>query len=154
MAIARSDTAQNVQTDRHVAQRNISVLKTGTGQFHFAFEIHNAARVARTFGIAVKEGSLAELEPLIPLLGKDFQLPREKGHIHKLGFVKTPCPDRGDFDKAIPCVEGLKLASNEQSGYSLVGSVDQGAALVHIVQQVEGRIIGGLSLLIIHTRGK
>ncbi|HEY9597010.1 MAG TPA: hypothetical protein V6D33_05020, partial [Cyanophyceae cyanobacterium] len=100
----------NVPTDRHVAQRNLSVLMTSGGRFHFAFEVHNTVRKARNFTVNFKEGKLAELEPLVPLLGRGFKLPQERGQIQKPGFVRSSCPGNQDLEGEIPHVCGLELA--------------------------------------------
>lgn len=143
----------NVPTDRHVAQHNISVLKTTSGQFHLAFEVHNSARVTRLFNITVKQGTLAELEPLIPLLGRDFKLPQKLESAHSLGFVQSPCPDALFIRQANKSVD-QKLTPFERIGLSLVGTVDAGTAFVHVTQTVEGQVVGGLSVLIVNTKEK
>jgi hypothetical protein len=53
--------AFNVPTDRHVAQRNLSVVKAFNSIFHMAFEIHNSSRKARRFEIVTQVGKIEEL---------------------------------------------------------------------------------------------
>ncbi len=77
----------NVPTDRHVAQRNLSVVRTTRaveGSFRFVFEVHNASRKPRSFVLTAEVADLAQLEGLIPLLGPNFTLPSEEGRVRGL----------------------------------------------------------------------
>jgi hypothetical protein len=139
--------AFDVPTDRHVAQRNLSVLKLSERSFSFAFEIHNPARQARTFTLNATEADPGQLERLVPLLGRDFKLPGKRGRLQRLGFVQELCPDARAIEGATPRVEKLQLASGERTGYSLVGVLEGGSALVHVIQEVDGNVVGGLSVL-------
>src|SRR6266436_6538005 len=56
----------NVPTDRHVAQRNLSVLMMSMHIAHFSlpFEIVNTQRLARSFSIKAELGTVEELRPI------------------------------------------------------------------------------------------
>lgn len=146
--------AFNVPTDRHVAQRNLSVVLAAKGRFQFAFEIHNPARIRRIVTIAAQQADVGLLEPLLPTLGKDFRLPKEQGRITRLGFVPQVCPSgdmgEGASDEKIE----VELLPGARTGLSLVGRLDEGAALVNVVQQAEGYDVGGLSVLVLPAEGR
>lgn len=141
----------NVPTDRHVAQRNLSVLMMDMQmkKFSMSFEIHNTERLARTFSIKVKQGELAELQPLLKSLG--HELPKGRGKVENVGFVATP--DVCDTDeKPQPKVDRIEVGPGARQGLSIVGELDGEAALVHVVQEADGKEVGGLSILVV--RGK
>ncbi len=141
----------NVTTDRHVAQRNLSVLMMAMQmeKFSMSFEIHNTQRMARNFAIKTRQGELAELRPLLKTLG--HKLPTGKGELKHVGFVAAadPC---NTTEKPRPKVERIEVGPGARQGLSLVGELEGEAALVHVVQEVDGKEVGGLSVLVV--RGK
>ena len=149
----------NVPTDRHVAQRNLSVVMTAKKMFSFAFEVFNKERVARTFTIEAIPGKFGQIEALIPYLGRDFKLPKKEGRVKDLGFTHKPCPSSEDREKSEQGVIKLEVGPNTRVGRTLTGTLDEGAALIHVVQKCDERDVGGLSILILsqeekHTGGK
>lgn len=140
----------NVPTDRHVAQRNLSVLQTAPKKMNFSmsFEIHNTEREARIFTIKTKLGEMAELRPLLKQLGRT--VPSGKGKLKTVGFIKslTPC----DSDEApLPDIGQLEIAGNARTGLTLTGELEGEAALLHVVQQADGKEVGGLSVLVLSS---
>ncbi len=144
--------AFNVPTDRHVAQCNLSVVLGVAQQFYFTFEIHNPNRKERTFTIAASQRKIETVKNLLPLLGRKFKLPDKSGKLTRLGFVSVPCPDQKESERATPSIKNLKVKPNGRVGYTLVGTIDAGAALVNIEQFENERVVGGLSLLVIHAK--
>lgn len=144
-------TEFNVPTDRHVAQRNISVLQTLASMFHQAFEIHNPSRKMRSFTIRAKQGTVEQLTPLRAHFGKAFPKVRE-GKIAKLGFVRTPCPSPREIDQATPELDGILIPPHGRAGATLVGTLQGSGALVHVLQFVDGKEVGGLSVLIVEGK--
>lgn len=142
--------AFNVPTDRHVAQRNLAVVMALAGQvFSTAFEAHNPSRKVRMFDLVLKEGKFAQIEKLVPLLGRKFQLPKKQGRLLDAGFVRSPCPDARTMGEAVPRVDRLELGPFGRAGYSIVGRLEGGATLVHVVQEHDGQLVGGISLLVL-----
>jgi hypothetical protein len=71
--------AFNVPSDRHVAQRNLSVITTSPARnmmFHLAFEVHNTSRKPRVFQLNATQGRFSELQAVQTKMGK-FELPKE-----------------------------------------------------------------------------
>lgn len=141
--------AFNVPTDRHVAQRNLSVLSASS--FSFAFEVHNPGRKRREFVITARNGDLGQVEKLLARLGKGVKRVPKPGRMAKMGFVKSPCPD-ADAESSGPRLEGVTLEAHERAGYALVGDLQGGAALIHVVQEADGHEVGGLALLLLPSK--
>lgn len=146
--------AFNVPTDRHVAQRNLSVLmmsKMMSGHFSMSFQVCNPSRLAQRFHIAARVGKLEEMRPLLPHIDHAIHL-RQGGTLHNVGFVTTPCPDEDERKKPIPVVEAMEVPPGACLGLSVVGELEGDAALLHVVQEADNKPIGGLSVLVV--RGK
>ncbi len=139
----------NVPTDRHVAQRNLSVVQASRGMFKFAFMVHNPERKGRSFQIQVRQESLEQMKPLIRQLGPQFEFPSREGQIQKFGFVKAACPSDENLENSQPEIEELEVKPGQRVGLTLMGIVEGGAALIHVEQFVDGSIVGGLSLMVI-----
>jgi hypothetical protein len=141
--------AFDVPTDRHVAQRNLGVALAARARFQFAFEIHNPGRMARTFTVTLKPGDPEELRPLVPNLGKGFKLPRRQGRLEHLGFVPGACPPQEVVDGDVQPDAKVEIGPGGRGGLSLVGRLERGGAVVHVLQQAEGRTVGGLAVLVL-----
>jgi len=144
----------NVPTDRHVAQRNLSVVQTlAARSFQFAFEAHNAGRKARAFVLKAAVGDVEQLKPMLPLLGRDFRPPRHKARVRHLGFVSLSGRDVRDPGDAVPDLKTPSLRPHGRAGYSLVGTLEgEGAVLIHVTQEADGRVIGGLGVLVLSAQ--
>ena len=145
-----ASSAFNVPTDRHVAQRNLSVIGTASSQFfHFAFEVHNPQRIARAFTVAVEMGRLEEVREHIKYLQPDLKLPRRDGWVTKVGFVRSLCPHEDELEQAPLVVDNVEVGPGGRTGFSVVGKLDGEAALIHVKQSADKQLIGGLSILIL-----
>ncbi|HET8835003.1 MAG TPA: hypothetical protein VFN08_09750 [Gemmatimonadales bacterium] len=144
--------AFNVPTDRHVAQRNLSVVVAAQGtMFHFAFEVHNASRMARTFAIGARAADPKQLEPLIPRLGRRTGIPSGRGEVERLGFVPSACPQGQMLERASPKLERIEVAGRGRTGFSVVGTLKGDAALINVTQEASGAQVGGLAVLVIRA---
>ncbi len=142
----------NVPTDRHTAQRNISVALATRGFFRFVFEIHNSEPKARKFHIRVRQGELEQIKPLIEHFGRDFKIVGE-GEIGEIGFVQTLYPCENQLKKAVPTIDDIEISPGQRTALTLLGIVKGGAALLHVEQLVDKFIVGGLSVLVLPTEG-
>lgn len=141
----------NVPTDRHVAQRNLSVLTMAPDMkmFSLSFEIHNTQRTPRNFSITTKQGEMGELKTLLRTMGRD--VPSGKGRAVRTGFIPTPTVCETN-EKPIAKVDRLEVAGGNRAGLTLTGELEGEAAVIHVIQEADGKVIGGLSALIV--RGK
>lgn len=144
-----ASNAFNVPTDRHVAQRNISIALAITGMFQVSFEAHNPGRKARRFRIVARQDKLARIGPLQPHFGSKFKLPDREGKIGRLGFVDTPCPGDDALKDAVDAVDDVEIGPGRRVGFTLIGEVEGGAALVHVEQLADDVAVGGLSVLVL-----
>jgi hypothetical protein len=143
--------AFNVPTDRHVAQRNLSVIQMAGQMFHLAFEVHNPRRTEGTFSISAHMGEVAELRALQRTMGK-LQIPEKLGKARGLGFLPTACPEGEERDKAKASLGKIVIGAGGRKGFSLVGSLEGPAALIHVVQKESDQVCGGLSVLVLKQK--
>lgn len=136
--------AFDVPTDRHVAQLNLSVILALKSRFHLPFEIHNPGRRDAVFTLTTRTGEAHELERL-----KHIPVPKESGGFEMLGFVAMPCPEEGDWEAASPVIERLQVPAGGRVGLTLIGRLKGSAALVHVLQSMDGHIVGGLGALVL-----
>lgn len=143
----------NVPTDRHVAQRNLDVViafKSMDMMFSASFSVCNSSRQDRVFRIYSKPGQLEELKSLERYFSP-MKIPfQAKGTIEHAGFVTRPCPDQHAIKEAKASIERFPLKGNVCNGLSFVGQLRGDAALVHILQEADGKIVGGLSILVLN----
>lgn len=144
----------NVPTDRHVAQRNLTVMQAVTGFFHVAFEIHNTSRKPRSFDLHVREGKLAGLRPLAEYLKEITPFLTQDNEAGKAGLLAELCPTEADLKYAKPKIEGLKIAAHGRAGLSVAGRVKGPASLFHVEQWDGERLVGGLSVLAVNSNEK
>lgn len=139
----------NVPTDRHVAQRNLTILKTPLHLLNFSmsFEIYNSSRLARSFTISTRTGNIEEIKDLLPYLGRDTPH-LGIGNITKAGFVAKACPDEDEHKNSKPVVDKLEVGPGASVGLSVVGKLEGEIALLHVVQEADGIEVGGLSILV------
>lgn len=144
----------NVPTDRHVAQRNLQVVMAAKSMmFMTSFSVCNSLRTDRAFKIYARPGRLEELKPLLQHMGRPGISLDAKGKVEDIGFVDRPCPDEQDLPKlAKPVVEGFTVKGASCSGLTLVGRLQGEAALVHVIQEVDGKEVGGLSVLVVQNQ--
>ncbi len=153
--------AFNVPTDRHVAQRNLAVVmafKSMNMMFSAVFSVCNPSRKEQAFRIYARPGRLEELKPLAKHYDRETLPLQGEGEVAELGFVARPYPNEEEMQRAKEVVEGFTVAGKTCSGLSLVGQLKGEAALVHVIQEVDGKEVGGLSVLILNgdttPRGK
>lgn len=146
----------DVPTDRHVAQRNLSVLVAPEKRiFHLAFEIHNPGRFETRYRVAVRQGDPKEFVQATrryPDLQKLLQ-GGKPGVVHDPGFVEGACPDLENFQPQLRFE--VALNPKQRTGLSVVGRLEGEFGLLHIEQQAVSQnrkaVIGGLSVLIINA---
>jgi hypothetical protein len=141
--------AFDVPNDRHVAQRNLTILAAGGGmKKKLAFEIHNRDRENLVFVIATTAGRPAELKRILETTGLDPDVLGRDGEVVATGFVRSPCPDEREMADAEQEVK-LELDAGARAGLTWVGELEGDAALVHVVQTLDGKEVGGLSVLLV-----
>jgi len=136
-----------VPTDRHVGQRNISVLQASpSGFFAFSFEAHNPGRRPALVFIAVEQLPAAKFGEHLKLLGLPFEV--GDGELVGLGFTQRA--DVGEkVEPDFPERFELELGAGERRGLTLFGTLKGDAAAVHVTQASGERNLGGLTALVV-----
>jgi hypothetical protein len=143
--------------DPTVAQRNLGVVNIGghmDGRFSFPFQVCNPSRVEQRFTIHAERAPIEFAAPFLPSLRKGAAQASKRpaeGAL-KLGFVGEVCPDPRSIDHAKPVLEEVRLAPFACTGFTLVGALERGEALIHVTQRIGDRMVGGLSVLVLSTR--
>lgn len=148
--------AFDVPTDRHVAQLNLSVVQAlRAGFFRLPVSLVNTARLERRFAISLEPGEAAQLKPLLPTLGKGLELPKLTGRVTAARLVEEPCAGPDALGDAGPLELAVTIPARTKRGGTLIGRVEGGPTLVHLVQRQGKRVVGGLSVLVLdEDRGK
>ena len=137
----------NVPTDRHVAQRNLSVVHALRGFFAFPFVVHNIVRTEQKFELKVMQGKLKELEPFRDRLGID--LPKREGQLVRTAFVESRCPVENIDDDKEASQLSVGVPGKGSRATTLSGRIEGGAVLVHVGQYRNDCLVGGLSVLVV-----
>lgn len=141
--------AFRADTDRHVAQRCLSVLAMTGGRFRFAFEVDNPLRIDRKFTIRVRTASADELAVMARCLG--IPSPDRPGALAALAFSHEPCPQTAGTAAEPPEIR-VGVARHTRTGLALIGRIDGEAALLHVEQLHDGCVTDGLSILVVEAR--
>jgi hypothetical protein len=137
-----------VPTDRHVAQRNISVLQTApSGFFAFAFEAHNPGRRPMQVLITAEQLPVAKLRKQLELLRLPIEIGGE-GELVGLAFTRRFDAREGD-EPDYPERFELDLKPGERRGLTMIGRLEGAAAAVHVTQASGERQNGGLTVVIV-----
>jgi hypothetical protein len=143
----------DVPNNPQAAQRNLGVVLALAGAaFHFAFEVHNAARLTRRFVVRARPGQLEEIRGLVGLTTGGHPIGGEGGELRHVGFVESACPTPEEVKHARREIAGVEVGPNERRGFALVGALTDRPVLVHIEQYADDRLVGGLSVLALPTR--
>jgi hypothetical protein len=142
-------SAFRADTDRHVAQRNLSVLAMTGGCFRFALEVDNPLRIDREFTIRVRTASADELAVIARCLG--IPSPDHPGALAELAVSDEPCPQTAGAVAEPPEIR-VRVARHTRAGLTLLGRIEGEAALLHVEQLHDGCVVGGLSILVVEPR--
>jgi hypothetical protein len=144
--------------DPTVAQRNLGVVKLGMhreGRFSYPFQVCNPFRGRRRFTVHAERAPIDQAAPFLASLRGASQASTKgenASHLRELGFVQVPCPDPRDVEHARPVLEDIHLEPYACTGFTLVGAVEKGDALIHVTQRLGEKIVGGLSILVLRER--
>ena len=144
----------NVPTDRHVAQRNLSVMNAMNGMFHMNFEMHNPSRKEQKFSARPQQVKIGKLLKEFPMLEKQLHGKKE-GHLKSIEFTNTICPTTGKpSGKFQKTSDAFALNGFGKKQLSVSGEIEGDFAFVTISQHKEETLTGGLGILIINHKNK
>jgi hypothetical protein len=126
-----------------IAQRNLGVVELGKKRsFQYSFQVCNSAREQLGFVVAAEQAPLSEVEWFMPSLATT-----KPGTVQNLGLVASAQPDPSEPNAANPV--NVTVGPNSCIGLSLVGTLDAGAALIHVTQTINQQTVGGLSVVVL-----
>jgi len=163
MIVALTDSPTSVPASLNpnlpnVAQRNLNLVAMGMGvkMFHMAFEMGapDGEDGPGTYRLEMKQAPTEELKRLLEAFRLDLPLQGVEGKVGNFGVMDfTPCVDEQALKHARPALERVEMRPYQRRGLTLAGTLDGDAALVHVIQYREkGDIVGGISMLVYHTR--
>jgi hypothetical protein len=139
----------DVPTDRHVAQKNLSVVEAldPMGFFALPFVVENNQRLSRDFRLIVRQGPVASLKRVarrlsLPDLGGE-------GKATEVRITSERCPTPRSGGGAPGGEHALQLGGHRKVGRTLSGQVSHGPVLLHVEQREGDRPVGGLSVLVL-----
>jgi hypothetical protein len=139
------DGSEGPDINWSVAQRNLGVVQLAKHGFHYMFQVCNSAAEERSFVVAARQAPLSEVQPFLTSLEAGGNL--RPGKVQGLGLVASDQPGPSELKAAKPVLESVKVGPNSCRQLSLVGTVDTGAALIHVTQTINEQIVGGLSVV-------
>jgi hypothetical protein len=147
-----ASTDFNVPTDRHVAQRNLSVVLAIKKMFHMNFEMHNGQRTERNFAPRITQVAAEKILKKFPRLKKMYDLgDKKEGKLVHAAFTNTRCPDNNTKD-APNKKDSFELPGFGKKQMAVTGEIEGDFAFV-VVSQHEGKTeTGGLGILIINQK--
>jgi hypothetical protein len=142
----------NVSSDRHVAQRNLSVIMALQSAFHMNFEMHNGQRNEQKFFAEVKQVKIETILKQFPHLKKQLDGKKE-GKLEAVNFTEALCLDKeARHGKKEDTSETILLTGFEKKQMAISGVIHGDYAFITI-SQMSGKIEkGGLGILIINSK--
>jgi hypothetical protein len=144
------DTNFSVPTDRHVAQRNLIVAEARIEEATLlGFEVHNPFPSEQEFTVTAEAKDPSILYQLSKTSGIDPELLQQGGRVELIGFTGTGCPTPGELEEAKHELERVELGGHEITGFNLAARLEGSVGLVSISQTLDGKQVGGMSLLLV-----
>ena len=133
-----------------VAQHNFTVLQVLGGMSHralYPFEVCNAAGEEREFVVTAWQAPLKQIEPFLPGVRGGRTVMERPGRVERLGIVASAKADAEELEKAPASLSRVKIPGRSCRPFTLGVSLQTGNALIHVTQSLDGRVVGGLSVL-------
>ncbi len=106
----------------------------------------NAADEEREFVIEAWQAPLKQIAHLLPGKGGRTVIERP-GKVNHLGIVASAKAGAAELGKAPARLPSVKVPKRSTRPFTLGVSLEKGNALVHVTQWLDGRLVGGLSVL-------
>jgi hypothetical protein len=134
-----------------IAQHNLAVLPIGPHmkkRFQYAFQACNGADQPRRFVVAARQAQLSEIAAFLPGLPGGPKGTDKSGKVERLGIVASPKVDPAELEVASAVLSPVEIAPHSCRPFTLVGSLPEGNALIHVTQTLDEVVVGGLSVLV------
>jgi len=132
-----------------IAQHNLGVLMPSGHPIRYPFRISKAAATRDGFTVVAWEAPLSGIAAFLASVPGGETVLRHPGKVEHLGIVPSAKPDAREIEAARPRLEAVKIPSDGHCDFTLCGIVREGNVLINVTQHLHGRVIGGLSLLVL-----
>jgi hypothetical protein len=141
----------NVPTDRHAAQKNLSVLMAVSSMFHMNFEIHNSSRKKREFTLRVEQVSIDRIIEQFPEVQKQIK-GRKEGNLSSIEFTNTRCLGADDKSRNVKdaTTETIAFEGFQKKPLAVTGKLEGDFAFIIVTQYSEKIETGGFGILIVN----
>ena len=144
------DLRWNYALDITVAQHNLTVVQSTGGMRHlppYHFQVWNSSNEARDFEVAAWQAPLSGIEPFLSgIKGGRAAVFDSLGKVEHLGLVAGAKTDQAQLEKA-PDRMRVRIPPRSSHPFTLGIGLSKGNALINVAQSLDGRIVGGLSVL-------
>lgn len=135
-----------------VGQHNLGVLAaTHMRHFSYPFRVSNALAESHAFDIAAQIAPLSSIASFLPNLPGGRSILDQAGKVEHLGLIEGDGKS-ADHHGRSATLAGVHVPRGSHRTFSLVGTLPHGNALVNITQSLDGRVVGGLSVLLMGER--
>lgn len=150
-----SSPAFNVPTDRHVAQRNLTVVQAAmNGFFAATLTQFNTSRLEAKFQLTAELADPGLLAPLAKTLNLNLDPKAKPGTVERLQYSDQPCPAETDLKKKKAASIEFAVDAHRKVQRSLIGVISGGPTLIHVKLHHQDRLIGGQSILVLPADAK
>ena len=127
---------------------NLSVVQT-TGKHHvpYPFQVCNGSDHDREFAVTAWPAPLKNIEAFLPGIAGGRTLFHRPGKVERLGLIASAKADAAHLEKAPASLSRVEIPRRSCRQLTLGVSLPSGSALIHVTQSLDGRIVGGLSVL-------
>jgi hypothetical protein len=134
-----------------IAQKNLGVVK-GTKhmrRFQYAFQACNGADETRQFVITAQQGLLSDIDAFLPGMPGGQSILQRPGQVESLGIIESAQADAAQLDAATGVLSSVVIGPHSCQPFTLVGSLYEGNALIHVTESLGEEVVGGLSVLVL-----
>lgn len=132
-----------------IAQKNLGVVQVKKHMkrpFHYAFQVCNGAPEERQFVITARQAPLSDIAAFLPGMPGGRSILDKPGKFERLGVTVSAKP--AELDAAAAVLSSVGIPPRSCQPFTLSGVLEEGHALIHLTQSLNGRVVGGLSVLV------
>lgn len=135
--------------DWSIAQHNLGVLNSGGHPIRYRFGIGGITGAEGGVMVVAEQAPLSEIAAFLPGVPGGQTVLQHPGKVEGIGIVPSANPNAQQIEAAQPRLEGIKIPAGGHSEFTLCGIVRQGNALINVTQHLNGRVVGGISVLVL-----
>lgn len=129
-----------------IAQRNLGVLPVWM-RFRYPVHVWNHSDKERQVVVEARQAPLSELAAFHRGFPGGEKMLERQGKVENMGIFTSANPDRPESEDIIPIPSHITIAPRSCRKLMLCGDLQKDNALIHVTQTLDGRVVGGLSVL-------